>query len=415
MWKVMLPLVACVFSLVAQAAPGKLLRDENLRQDSGSDARVLALLNRGDAVEILDRRGGWLRVGTARGEGWVRLLSVRGDVAAQTAPLAELRGELAPSSRRLETRIVAVAGFRGGEEEEKIEAAGQAALARLEGFRLTAAEATAAAGRLGLAAGDVATNAACGAPPELERAERAAQSSSVRLSLMSAWLLNRMGPEDEAKIGRALAVRLLIAMPAVDDADLQRYLNRVGAWVIAAQGGGSEARGLFAVLDSDEINAWSTPGGHVFISRGLYRQLRDEAELAAVLAREVARQADKRLLQALRQHAGGGGRPRDEAAFLRQLLGDGLDALQRPDAAEREYQADRAAVLLAARAGYDPYALAAFLQKLGGLPEGDPRLTILARGLPRTETRLARLSDSLEECLTGLPAGKAPPLYRMND
>lgn len=396
------------FSLAAQAAPGKLLRDENLRQDSGSDARVLALLNRGDAVDILDRQGGWLRVGTARGEGWVRLLSVRGDVAAQTAPMNELRDELAPATRRLETRIVAVAGFRGGEEEEKIEAAGQMALARLERFRLSASEATATAGRLGLAAG----GAACGAPPEVEKA---AEPSGVRLSLMSAWLLNRMGPEDEAKIGRALAVRLLIAMPAVADDGMQRYLNRVGAWVVAAQGGQPEARGLFAVLDSDEINAWSTPGGHVFITRGLYRQLRDEAELAAVLAREVARLADKRLLRALRQHAGGGGRPRDEAAFLRQLLGDGLDALQRPYAAESEYQADQAAVVLAARAGYDPYALAAFLQQLGGLPEGDPRLVAFARGLPRAEARLARLSNNLEECLAGLPAGKAPSLYRMND
>lgn len=412
MWKNVAMLLGLGLSLAVQAAPGKLLRDENLRQDSGSDARVLALLNRGDAVEILNRQGGWLRVGTARGEGWVRLLSVRGDVAAQTAPMTELRGELAPAARRLESRIVAVAGFRGGEEEERIEAAGQAALARLEGFRLSASEAIAASGGLGLVVGGVATNAACGAPPE---AEKTAESSSVRLSLMSAWLLNRMGPEDEAKIGRALAVRLLIAMPAVADDGMQRYLNRVGGWVVAAQDGVPEARWLFAVLDSDEINAWSTPGGYIFISRGLYRQLRDEAELAAVLAREVARLADKRLLQALRQHAGGSGWPRDEAAFLRQLLGDGLDALRRPYAAESEYRADQAAVMLSARAGYDPYALAAFLQQFGGLPEGDPRLTVFMRALPRAEARLARLSNNLEECLAGLPAGKAPPLYRMND
>lgn len=399
MWKIVPMLLGLVFSLAAQATPGKLLRDENLRQDSGSDARILGLLNRGEAVEILDRQGGWLRVGTARGEGWVRLLSVRGDVAAQTAPLAELRAELAPAARRLETRIVAVAGFRGGEEEEKIEAAGQAALARLEGFRLTAAEATTAASRLGLVPG----RAICGAPPETEKL---AEPSSTRMSLMSAWLLNRMSPEDEAKIGRALAVRLLIAMPAVSDDGIQRYLNQVGRWLVAAQGGDSDARWLFAVLDSDEINAWSTPGGHVFISRGLYRQLRDEAELAAVLAREVARLGDKSLLRALRQNAGGG-RPRDEAAFLRQLLGDGLDALRRPYPAEHEYQADRAAVMLAARAGYDPYALAAHLQQLGGLPEGDPRLA--------SSARLARLSGNLEECLTSLPAGMAPSLYRMND
>lgn len=412
MWKFLSMLLGLGLSLALQAAPGKLLRDDNLRAEASADARVLALLNRGEAVEILERQGGWTRIGTARGEGWVRLLSVRGDVAAQTAPLAELRGELSPASRRLETRIVAVAGFRGGEEEERIEAAGQAALERLERFRLSAAEASAAAGRLGLAAGREAS--VCGASPWAD-VDTDAAPGGARLSLMSAWLLNRLSAEDEARIGRALAVRLLIAMPAVEDAEVQRAVNQVGRWLVAAQGGRAQAQWLFAVLDSDEIHAWSAPGGYVLITSGLYRQLRDEAELAAVLAREIARLADKRVLRDLRQHGPGSGRPADEAAFLRGLLGNGLEALVRPYTAESEYQADRAAVLLASRAGYDAYALAAFLQTLGGLADGDPRLATLARTHPRVETRLARLADSLEQCLARLPAGKAPPLHRMNN
>ncbi len=407
MWKGVLILLGMAISLVAHASAGKLLRNESLRQDAGGDARVVALLNRGDTVDILDRQGGWLRVATGQGEGWVRLLSVRADVSAQTAPMAELRGELAPASRRLESRIVAVAGFRGGEDEERIDAEGRAALERLQRFSVTAAEAAATAASLGL----VANGAACGAFPTVAL-DREAAAGAVRLSLMSAWLLNRLTPDDEAKIGRALAVRLLIALPAVEDADLQRHVNRVGRWLLAAQGGRADAAWLFAVLDSDAIQSWSTPGGHVFITRGLYSQLRDEAELAAVLGREIARLADKRLLLDLRANAATSGRPRDEAAFLRQLLGDGLDALQRPLAAESEYLADRAAVMLAARAGYDPYGLAAFLQQLSGLPETDPRLAWLSGTQPRVETRLSRLSHTLEECLAHLPAGKAPRLQR---
>ncbi len=408
MLKYLLILLGLGVSLVVQAASGTLLRDENLRQDSGSDARVLALLARGDAVEILGREGGWLHVATGQGEGWVRLLSVRANVSAQTAPMAELRGELAPASRRLESRIVAVAGFRGGEDEERIEAAGQAALQRLERFRAAAAEAADSAASAGLRA----NKSSCSAFPPVDM-DRETGPGGVRLSLMSAWLLNRLSPEDEARIGRALAVRLLIALPAVEDAALQRYVNRVGRWVVAAQGGHPGASWLFAVLDSDAIQAWSTPGGYVFITRGLYRQLRDEAELAAVLGREVARLADKRLLLDLRANTGSSGRPRDEAAFLRQLLGEGLEALQRPHAAESEFLADRAAVMLAARAGYDPYALAVFLQHLGGLPDADPRLAWLAGTQPRAESRLARLSNTLEDCLARLPAGQAPGLYRM--
>ena len=300
--------------------------------------------------------------------------------------------------------------FRGIEEEEKLEADALAALEKLGRFRVTAAAASAEAAGLGLNSGPEAP--VCGGP----RPPEADGAGGGRLSLMSAWLLKRMGPEEEARIGRALAVRLLIAMPAVDDVALQRYVNRVGRWLVAAQGASwPQADWLFAVLDSEAIQAYSTPGGHVFITRGLYRLLRDEAELAAVLARELARLGDKGLLKDLRRNAAGSGRPRDEAAFLRQLLGNGLEALQRPRAAEDEFQADRDAVPLAARAGYDPYALAAFLQSLGGLAMDDPRLAPLAGVLPGADSRLARLSASLEECLAGLPAGKAPTLHRMTD
>lgn len=399
--------VISFFSLAVQAAPGKLLRDENLRAEAAMGARVLALLARGDTVDTLERRGGWLRVGTPQGDGWVRLLSVRGDVAAQGAPLAELKAELLPGTRPVETRVVAVAGFRGGEDNEQIEAAGRAALEKLESYRLAAAP-----GRSRLAS---QVDAACGSSA-LPAVTRATAPGGVRLSLMSAWLLNRMSAEDEAKIGRALAVRLLSTLPGVDDPGLQGYLNQAGRRLVAALDGQANQPWLFAVLDSEEIYAYSAPGGYVFITRGLYRLLRDEAELAVVLAREIAHLSDKRLLLDLRQNAANSGRPRDEADFLRQLLGNGLDALIRPFSVESEYAADRAAVLLTARAGYDPYALAAFLQSLGGVPEDDPRLTLLSRAQPRADARLERLSRTLETCLAGLPPGRSleTALYRIN-
>lgn len=402
-----LALIVVLFSLTAQAAPGKLLRDENLRQEAGRDARVLALLSRGNPVEILERQGGWLRISAPQGEGWVRLLSVRGDVAAQGAPLTELQAELMPGSQPIESRLVAVAGFRGGEDEERIEAAGRKALEMLDSYRLPGASLSANAGRQ--------LASAC-APLSFPEVAKASAPSGVRLSLMSAWLLNRMSAEDEAKIGRALAARLLTILPAVDDSGLQRYLNQVGSRMVAAMGQQSDLPWLFVVLDSEDIYAYSTPGGQVFITRGLYRLLRDEEELAALLAREVVHLADKRLLRDLRQYAPNTGRPRDEAEFLRQLLGNGLDMLSRPYSVESEFEADRAAVLLLARAGYDPYALAAFLQSLGSVPENDPRQALLSRTQPRADARLERLAKTMEECLAALPMSQTQgtPLFRMN-
>ncbi|PIX96952.1 MAG: hypothetical protein CO126_10385 [Hydrogenophilales bacterium CG_4_9_14_3_um_filter_63_34] len=356
------------------AALGRLLRDEPLRGAPTTRAPERAQLARGEAVDIQERQGGWTRVISPQGDGWVRMLSLRGD--PRQAVLSELKGELGLDARRIETRIVAVAGFRGGEEEDQAEAAGRAALQVLDAYRVDGVP-TVVPTRLG---------PACeGAPPRATAASGTLSGS--HLSLISAWALNRLEREHEACIGRALAGRLLNLLPAANEPEAQRFLNQVGRRLLATQGVPDAEPWLFALLDSEEIHAFATPGGHNFLTRGLYRLLRDEAELAAVLAREIARLDAQLLLHALRQQATSGGRPRDETAFLRQLLGNGLDRLIRPYPEESEYQADRVGVLLAARAGYDPYALIAFLQTLSGLAENDPRGVLMSRTHPRAESQ----------------------------
>ncbi len=96
-------------------------------------------------------------------------------------------------------------------------------------------------------------------------------------------------PEQEYYLGRAVSARVLAKYPPVLKPALTRYVNTIGRVVSGVSDLPETFGGYhFAVIESDEMNALSAPGGFVFISRGLLRRLKDEDSVAAVLAHEVA-------------------------------------------------------------------------------------------------------------------------------
>ena len=111
-----------------------------------------------------------------------------------------------------------------------------------------------------------------------------------------------MSEQEEIELGKGIAANLLGAAPLVPDAALQTYVNRVGKWLAMH----SERPGLpwhFGVLDTDSVNAFATPGGYVFITRGLLLQMRDESELAGVLAHEISHVTERHALETMRKGA----------------------------------------------------------------------------------------------------------------
>ena len=106
------------------------------------------------------------------------------------------------------------------------------------------------------------------------------QPQSQQQLLVTALAGGSVSVAQEEEIGRRIAGDLLGAAPLVKDPALQRYVNEVGRWV-ALQSPRPDLAWHFGVIDSDDINAFSAPGGYVFITKGLYRTLKNEAELAA--------------------------------------------------------------------------------------------------------------------------------------
>lgn len=220
-------------------------------------------------------------------------------------------------------------------------------------------------------------------------------------NLLQALAGGQTSVEQERDIGQRIAGNLLGASPLVADAGLQRYVNRVGRWV-ASNSERPDLAWHFGVIESDDINAFAAPGGYIFLTKGLYKKLRNEAELASVLGHEighVVRQHHLKLLQQSQMISAVGGllgqQLRDKNVLVQNLIGNGAEVVARSLDKDAEYEADRMGVILAARAGYDGYALPAVLQEIGHVPAQDSRMALLYKTHPHAEDRLTRLGDAL--------------------
>jgi beta-barrel assembly-enhancing protease len=207
--------------------------------------------------------------------------------------------------------------------------------------------------------------------------------------------------QDEVKIGRHIAGSLLGAAPLVADPELQQYVNRVGRW-IASRSERPDLKWTFGVIESSDINAFAAPGGYIFVTRGLYSLLRDEAELAGVLAHEIAHVARKHHLKVMQQSQmiGAGSdlltkRLAKKDDKVKSLIGSGAEIMARGLDKDAEFEADRDGVVLAARAGYDSYGLPSVLQELARVSSASSTVALLFKTHPHPDERLTRLGDAM--------------------
>jgi len=96
-------------------------------------------------------------------------------------------------------------------------------------------------------------------------------------------------PEQEYYIGRSVAASVLGKYKLYTSKELNSYLNTVGQLLVLNSKQPETFNGYhFSLINSDEINAFATPSGFIFISRGILKMCANEDELAAVLAHEIA-------------------------------------------------------------------------------------------------------------------------------
>ncbi len=114
--------VAVLLWLLMQSAAmagesGTALKADTIRKEPYGDAKTVGTLATGDKVDILKKSGGWLQVKSAKGNGWVRMLSIRKGEARKGS--GEAAGLLGLASGRAGTgKVVATTGIRGLSEED---------------------------------------------------------------------------------------------------------------------------------------------------------------------------------------------------------------------------------------------------------------------------------------------------------
>ncbi len=211
-----------------------------------------------------------------------------------------------------------------------------------------------------------------------------------------------MSPAAEKQVGAAEHPKLVAAFGGLyDDPALQRYVESLGRLVQSVSEEPAPPYS-FVILDSPVVNAFALPGGYIHLSRGLLALANDEAELAGVIAHEIAhvtaRHAAERYSHATLARLGSALLERAAEGPAAERLGRlAADLYVQGYSREQELEADQLAVRYLARAGFDATAMASFLDAMGNADalerriagrDGAPPLASLFSSHPRTADRV---------------------------
>jgi predicted Zn-dependent protease len=165
----------------------------------------------------------------------------------------------------------------------------------------------------------------------------------------------------DVRTAKQMHVAFTRQMGVHQDLELQEYVQRVGERVAAASDR-PDLEWHFTIIDTDDVNAFATMGGYVYISRGILPYFQNEAELAAVLGHEIGhitaehlkKQNRKGMLSGLASAATAIFTGMPALADLTNMAGQAIISGYGRDA---ELEADRLGATFLARSGYDPEAM----------------------------------------------------------
>ncbi len=221
--------------------------------------------------------------------------------------------------------------------------------------------------------------------------------------------VNIYSMEKEIAMGKQLAQEVEKAARIIDDPVVSEYVNRLGQNIVK----NSDAKTPFTikVIDSEEINAFALPGGYFFVYTGLIRLAQTEAELASVMAHEIAhvaarhgtRQASRGTIANLLTiplifMGGWAGYGVQQAASVAVPMA----FLKFSRAFEEE--ADLFGLQYLYETGYDPTATIDFFERIQSLEKKKPgTMSKIFSSHPMTENRISKAQKYIQEVLAERP------------
>ena len=221
--------------------------------------------------------------------------------------------------------------------------------------------------------------------------------------------VNIYSVEKEIALGKQLAQEVEKAARIIDDPLISEYVNRLGQNV--AQNSDAKVPFTVKAIDSNEVNAFSLPGGYLFVNTGLILQTQTEAELASVMAHEIAHVAAR---HGTRQASRGtiANLLTIPLIFIGGWTGYGIQqaaGLAIPMTFLRfsrgfEEEADLLGLQYLYKTGYDPLASIDFFERIESLEKKKPgTIAKVFSSHPMTEDRIKKAQKFIQEVLADRP------------
>ena len=210
--------------------------------------------------------------------------------------------------------------------------------------------------------------------------------------------------KDERAIGDAVSAKLIDRFGIYQDPAVTKYVTLVGT-VLGQASSRPALDWKFIVVDSEGVNAYAAPGGIVHITKGALGLIKSEAELAGVLAHELAHVTEKHTINAIKKSkmidvgtdvAGSDG---GLTGALVDRFADATYTMVFENAFDRddENEADKVGAALANKVGYAPNGLIEFLNHLAARNKGIAQPNGLFASHPQLEDRLKRINKAIKD------------------
>lgn len=239
-----------------------------------------------------------------------------------------------------------------------------------------------------------------------------ARSAALTWAAGFVLLAGCVSQEREQEMGDVMAAEINAQLPLLQDPLLVRYVERVGAALAQA----SERPSLdyhFYIINTEMVNAFALPGGHIYLTRGLIEKTRSEAELAGVVAHEVGHVAARHGVQKLERNLRTGSLI---GVLYETMLGGEPEILRRnglrlagvlwnaSHSREDEEEADRLAVKYLVKTGMDPRGVVTLLETLLREEVADSQgIATWFSTHPMTQTRIRVARDRIAAELGDTP------------
>lgn len=216
--------------------------------------------------------------------------------------------------------------------------------------------------------------------------------------------------EEEMILGKRVAAKVIERYGIENAPEMTYYLNLI-ATAIAQRSNRPNIPYHVAILATDDVNAYACPGGYIFVTRGVLSMVRDEAELAAVLAHEISHVTERHIVNALRNSKlmkvgteVAADAFKTPGPLLDQMTSFATDALFEGLDKSDEYESDAKAIDYLDRIGYDYPAMYDVL-KLLQIRHKYGATKVLDKTHPTPSARLQQLKVSASKLSLEKPSG----------